>query len=268
MTISPSPSSTLKGYEGFIRTNPKSDKITARQFHHVEFYCGDSTTTYKRFMFGLGLDLIAKSDLSTGNSVHSSYVLQSGELRMMFTAPYFPLSTSLDTKDNNNIIVSTAALIDFNRDRAINFTSNHGLGVCAVCIEVDNVTASYNALLNNGGQSISTPTINIDNHGRGWTETAEVHLYGDVVLRLLNTDSFKGLFMSNFIDTPKKDTHSSGRFGLTRFDHIVGNLWSLEPKMTELINMTVFTFILHLYSIKLRLLLCLFIYIYLLKGFS
>jgi 4-hydroxyphenylpyruvate dioxygenase len=209
-------------------------------------------------MHGLGLDLLAKSDLSTGNSEHSSYVLQSGELRMMFTAPYFPLSTSLDTRNNNgNVTISTAAITDFSRDRALNFTSNHGLGVCAVCIEVDNVTASYDALLNNGGRGIVEPTTSMDSNGRGWTETAEVHLYGDVVLRLLNTDNFKGLFMSNFIDMPKKESNSLGRFGLTRFDHIVGNLWSLEPKMSELIKLTVF--LAYLYTIYLDIL-CLLLF--------
>ena len=66
----------MKGFEGFVRSNPLSDKISARNFHHVEFYCGDSTSSFKRFMAGLGMDLVAKSDLSTGNSAHASYLIQ------------------------------------------------------------------------------------------------------------------------------------------------------------------------------------------------
>ena len=65
-----------KGFEGFVRTNPLSDKIPARNFHHVEFYCGDSTSSYKRFMAGLGMELVSKSDLSSGNAAHASYLLQ------------------------------------------------------------------------------------------------------------------------------------------------------------------------------------------------
>lgn len=71
-----SASTDLKGFEGFVRSNPLSDKISARNFHHVEFYCGDSTSSFKRFMAGLGMDLVAKSDLSTGNSAHASYLIQ------------------------------------------------------------------------------------------------------------------------------------------------------------------------------------------------
>lgn len=33
-----------------------------KKFHHVEFYCGDATATASRFMFGLGMNLVAKSD--------------------------------------------------------------------------------------------------------------------------------------------------------------------------------------------------------------
>ena len=69
-------STGLSGVEGFVRTNPLSDKFPARNFHHVEFFCGDSTSVFKRFMAGLGMELVAKSDLSSGNAAHASYLLQ------------------------------------------------------------------------------------------------------------------------------------------------------------------------------------------------
>lgn len=52
------------------------DKLDAIKFHHIEFYCGDAVTTYKRFQLGLGAKLVAKSDQSTGNNIYASYVLQ------------------------------------------------------------------------------------------------------------------------------------------------------------------------------------------------
>ena len=39
-------------------------------------------------MWGLGMHMVAKSDLSTGNQHYASYVLQSKELVFTFTAPY------------------------------------------------------------------------------------------------------------------------------------------------------------------------------------
>lgn len=40
---------------------------------HTAFACG-------RFSWGLGMTVVAKSDLSTGNSLFASYVLQSHDL--------------------------------------------------------------------------------------------------------------------------------------------------------------------------------------------
>ncbi|CAM9725002.1 unnamed protein product, partial [Ectocarpus sp. 8 AP-2014] len=58
------------------------------KFHHVEFYCGDATAAASRFVWGLGMKLVAKSDQSTGNAQHASYVVQSNDLRFVCTAPY------------------------------------------------------------------------------------------------------------------------------------------------------------------------------------
>lgn len=33
-----------------------------KNFHHVEFYCGDATAAASRFVWGLGMKLVAKSD--------------------------------------------------------------------------------------------------------------------------------------------------------------------------------------------------------------
>lgn len=44
--------------------------------------------TIRRFQYGLGMTLVAKSDQSTGNEVFASYALKSGDLVFAFTAPY------------------------------------------------------------------------------------------------------------------------------------------------------------------------------------
>jgi 4-hydroxyphenylpyruvate dioxygenase len=38
----------LVGYDNFKRSNPRSDRFTVHRFHHIEFWCGDATNTYKR----------------------------------------------------------------------------------------------------------------------------------------------------------------------------------------------------------------------------
>lgn len=214
----------------------EEDKINAIKFHHVEFYCGDATSTYKRFMLGLGMDVIAKSDLSTGNNIHASYALSSGQMTMLFTAPYTTLSSSL----------SSSPLPGFDCSKASDFFVKHGLGVKAVCIEVKDVYQAHAAVVSNKGKSVLSPQrIDDDDKAKGYIDVAEVSLYGDVVLRLVNTSGFKGKFLPNFDDTKKlvnsnSNADDDNSYGLSRFDHIVGNLWELEPAMSALKQMTGF----------------------------
>ncbi len=41
----------LVGHSNFKRHNPRSDRFEAQKFDHVEFWCGDATTTSKRHVF-------------------------------------------------------------------------------------------------------------------------------------------------------------------------------------------------------------------------
>ena len=217
---------SLKGYEGFIRSNPYSDKISVDRFHHVEFYSGDSTNTYKRFMISLGLELVAKSDYSTGNINHASYVLQSEDLMMLFTAPY---------SNDNNSVLPTNCLPGFDSEVANDFFFKHGLGVRAIGVAVSNVNKSHEILVENGAETVLSPTSISDQHGQ--VCISEIKLYGDVVLRLIENISYKGHFLPNFQDL--KCNKKIGRYGINRFDHIVGNVWSLRDNMERIKRMTV-----------------------------
>lgn len=50
-------------------------------FHHVELWCGDASSAWRRFAHGLGMRLVALSDQSTGNGVCASYVLRRARAR-------------------------------------------------------------------------------------------------------------------------------------------------------------------------------------------
>jgi 4-hydroxyphenylpyruvate dioxygenase len=265
----------LQGFDSFTRTNPMSDKISASRFHHVEYYCGDATTTYKRFTLGLGMKLISKSDLSTGNSESASYVIQSGELTMCFTAPYQCYTDDSQDMDKDkdkdkdesddkgdSLTGPVDALVDtlskpfpgFDTGTAAAFFRKHGLGVRAIAIEVANVQQCWETMLKEGGVSIKEPTIVMhqadtenatSNKARpnGFAKYAEVALYGDVVLRLVETDGFQGAFWPNFQDVnePLPELLApSGDYGLHRFDHVVGNLFDLTAGRERIRKMTGF----------------------------
>ncbi|OIT01325.1 PREDICTED: 4-hydroxyphenylpyruvate dioxygenase [Nicotiana attenuata] len=208
----------LVGFKNFIRTNPRSDFFSVKSFHHIEFWCGDATNTARRFSWSLGMPIAAKSDLSTGNSVHASYLLRpvSGSLQFLFTAPYSP---SISTP-------SSAAIPSFSTSTHRSFTTTHGLGVRAVALEVENAYTAFSASVSRGAKPMFEP-VTIDEQ----VAMAEVHLYGDVVLRFVSylKDADNLVFLPGFEAMDETASYKELDYGIRRLDHAVGNVPELGP---------------------------------------
>ncbi|PHU17751.1 4-hydroxyphenylpyruvate dioxygenase [Capsicum chinense] len=208
----------LVGFKNFIRANPRSDFFSVKRFHHIEFWCGDATNTARRFSWSLGIPIAAKSDLSTGNSVHASYLLRpvSGALQFVFTAPY---SSSISTP-------SSAAIPSFSNSAHQDFTAAHGLGVRAVALEVENAYAAFSASVSRGAKPRLEP-VTIDER----VAVAEVHLYGDVVLRFVSylRDADSLIFLPGFEAMDEAASFKELDYGIRRLDHAVGNVLELGP---------------------------------------
>ncbi|GJM90301.1 hypothetical protein PR202_ga06568 [Eleusine coracana subsp. coracana] len=194
----------LVGHRRFVRSNPRTDRFHALSFHHVELWCTDAASAAGRFSFGLGAPLAARSDLSTGNSAHASLLLRSGSLAFLFTAPYA-----------RGVDAATASVPSFAAD--------HGLAVRAVAVRVADAADAFRASVAAGARPAFEPA----DLGLGF-RLAEVELYGDVVLRYVSyPDDDEGLpFLPGFEDVT---TPGALDYGLTRFDHIVGNVPDLAP---------------------------------------
>lgn len=117
----------VNAIESAVRPNPMTDLFSVQRFHHVEFWCSDATNTSHRFSWALGMPMIAKSDLSTGNTTHASYIIGSGELLFIFTAPYPATVTTTAT---------SASIPTFSPTACRAFTASHGLAVRSIAIEV------------------------------------------------------------------------------------------------------------------------------------
>lgn len=240
--------------EKIVRVNPMSDTSAVKQFHHIEFYCGDATNTYKRFLVGLGMELISKSDQSTGNTLHASYVLKSGEMNMIFTAPYSSTVGRNEAINDVTISSETGTLISpkdfgdfslpfpgFDKEKCSEFFNKHGFGVKSIAVEVSDVFDSYEVMIKNGAISCVPATKIIDRDEKlGFIDYAEIKLYGDVSLRLINSEGYTGRFLPNFKDVILSETKRKFDYGVQKFDHIVGNLWTLQPTMQHIQNITGF----------------------------
>ncbi|KAL9241301.1 hypothetical protein vseg_015427 [Gypsophila vaccaria] len=210
----------LVGYSKFVRVNPLSDRFSVKRFHHIEFYAGDATNVSRRFSWGLGMPIVAKSDLSTGNSVHSSYLLRSGELQFLFTSAYSPKMAD----------PSTATVPGFDAAGFNRFVASHGLGVRAVAVEVGDADAAFSISVAHGATPASYPRRLQHNGVGGVVVVSEVKLYGDVVLRYVsydNADREKTIFLPGFEPMDEKSSFPGLDFGIRRLDHAVGNVPAL-----------------------------------------
>lgn len=210
-----------------------SDKIEALKFHHVEFYTIDVTSTASYFINSLGLEVVSKCNISTGSEAHYCIMAQSGELRFLFTAP------GNGAEEDGKQILTSDCLPSYCPNKANLFLLKHGLAVHTVALETSDVSASFKTMVKNGARVVLEPTKSVDKNGSGCVDIAEVELYGDVKLRLINVANFKGQFMPNFKDE-HETKRSYGRYGIKRLDHIVGNVWDMNATANYIRNLTGF----------------------------
>ncbi|GMG98862.1 hypothetical protein Nepgr_000702 [Nepenthes gracilis] len=227
----------LTGFSNFVRQNPKSDRFAVKRFHHIEFWSPDATNCSRRFSWGLGMPIVAKSDLSTGNCIHASYLLRSGNLHFLFTAPYSPSISAADPTAAATACIPTFSFSTFNA-----FVASHGLAARAIAIEVEDAEIAFSTSVANGARPSSPPII-LDNR----VVLAEIHLYGDVVLRYIsyksrNPDSSNpnDWFLPNFAPMEEVSSSPALDFGIRRLDHAVGNVPELGTAVQYVKNFTGF----------------------------
>jgi 4-hydroxyphenylpyruvate dioxygenase len=199
---------------------PREDRLGTIDFHHVEFYVGDASTTARRFEVALGMPISCHSSLATGNDVCVTYGLEcrggrhengdddNGDddyvettdgVRFLFTAPLGRGGRSKTiasvATDADPTMMGTAPLPlpGYDPEYAREFVARHGMAVRAVGVEVTNATSAYDGAVTNGARGVLAPTVvrnfNEDGGegaGEGICLVAEVELYGDVVLRFVS----------------------------------------------------------------------------------
>lgn len=175
------------------------------------------------------MPIVAKSDLSTGNATHASYLLRSGDLNFLFTAPYSPSIASMDNLSHT----ATASIPTFNHETSRGFSAKHGLAVRAIAIEVDDAELAFTTSVAHGAKPSASPVL-LDNRA----VVAEVHLYGDVVLRYVSygnsesDDSDPGSWFLPKFEVVEAASSFPVDYGIRRLDHAVGNV----PELAQVVN--------------------------------
>ena len=204
----------------------------------VPLRCHDAITTASRFAVALGMQMVAKSDMTTGNSVYASYVLRSNDLVFVFSAPYGGGNedeTAEEVEQKRSNIPHSA----YDGESMMKFITKHGLAVKVVGVVVDDARDAHRKSLANGARHATYGT------GDGTKPPAEgiseVELYGDVVMRFVSESvAANGAFcLPRYEVVPVEPAGSEPLcYGLRRLDHAVGNVHDLLETVDYISNFT------------------------------
>lgn len=204
--MSAEPEFKLVGFGNFKRHNPRSDRFDVGRYDHLEFWCNDATNVARRFAVALGMQLVARSDLSTGNELYSSYVMKSNDIYFVITSPMGARGRELGG-------AGLATWENFDQELAYDLIKKHGPFVRQVGITVADAKKAHDECVANGGTSVLTPR-RLDHSEKGQVVVSEVSMYGDVVLRFVQRTGvekpFEGVFLPGYIDEPHRAENNYG----------------------------------------------------------
>ena len=172
----------------------EGDFLKLNNVDHVHFWVGNAKHAMHYWWKGFGFKPVAYSGLETGNRRFASYVLESGKIRFVVSAPYQPS----DEMSAHHLL--------------------HGDGVKIIALGVDDIAEAYAATIARGARVAWAPREEMDEYGE--LRTAAIHTYGEVLHVFVDRSSYGGPFAPGY--TPLNMEADSS--GLAAIDHIVGNV--------------------------------------------
>lgn len=173
----------------------EADFLKLKNVDHVHFWVGNAKQAMFYYWKGFGFKPIAYSGLETGNREYASYVLESGKIRLVVSAPYGPTSE----------IAAHQHL--------------HGDGVKTIALGVDDVEQAYKVTTERGAKSAWAPRTEKDEHGE--YRTAAIYTYGETLHVFVDRKDYQGAFAPGYKALPEMPFEPTG---LAAVDHIVGNV--------------------------------------------
>lgn len=172
----------------------EADHLKINSIDHLHIWVGNAKQAMYWWWKGFGFKPVAYSGLETGNRRFASYVLESGKVRLVVSAPYKPT----DEMAVHHLL--------------------HGDGVKVVALGVDNVDDAYQATTSRGAVSAWEPRDESDDSGT--LRTAAIRTYGETLHVFVDRSRYEGVFAPTYraLDLPADSA------GLAAVDHIVGNV--------------------------------------------
>jgi len=200
-----------------------TDPLSLRRIDHVRFFVGNARQSAYFYRNAFGFDVAAYAGLETGVRHEAGYVLRQGEITFVLASPL-----RADHPENHRLLI-------------------HGDGVQDIAFEVEDVNATYEAVIARGAQGVTPPTLLEDEYGV--YEYATIRTYGDTTHSFVNRDRYRGIFAPGYkpLEPDRYSRSTLHPVGLKSIDHIVGNVE--EGKMDEWVrfyqNVLGFTQLIH-----------------------
>jgi 4-hydroxyphenylpyruvate dioxygenase len=172
----------------------EGDFLRLKGIDHLHFWVGNAKHALYYWWKAFGFRPVAYSGLETGNRQFASYVLESGKIRFVVSAPYGP-----------------------SHEMAAHHLL-HGDGVKVIALAVDDVGAAHRETTARGAQSAWGPREESDDHGV--LRTAAIRAYGEVLHVFVDRGDYNGAFAPGY----RAIEHSAEATGLVAIDHVVGNV--------------------------------------------
>ena len=172
----------------------EADFLQIKAIDHVHWWVGNAKQAMYYWWKAFGFKPVAYSGLETGNREFASYVLESGKIRFVISAPYEPSSA-----------IAAHHMV-------------HGDGVKMIALTVDDVAQAFEATTSRGGVAARAPREESDEHGT--LRTSAIRAYGEVLHVFVDRSDYRGPFAPTYqpLDLPAEPT------GLAAIDHMVGNV--------------------------------------------
>jgi 4-hydroxyphenylpyruvate dioxygenase len=164
----------------------------------VVMWVGNARSSAAFFMGTFGFSCVAYSGPETGVRNKASYVLSNGDIRL----------------------VIEGALVD--ADPIADHHRRHGDGVKYLCFQVADVDAAYHSLVARGAVALRAPWTESDAHGS--VRYAAIATYGETVHLLVDRSDYQGVWGPGYTDNNLPTVPHGPTTGLTKIDHIVGNV--------------------------------------------
>ncbi len=173
----------------------EADFLKIKSLDHVHFYVGNAKHAMYYWWKAFGFTPVAYSGLETGNREFASYVLESGQARLVVSAAYGPSSP-----------LAAHHMV-------------HGDGVKVIAMEVDDVEQAWQETTKRGAKSAWNPREEKDDYGI--YRTSAIYTYGETLHVFVDRADYKGPFAPTYRPIKDKPAQSTG---LAAIDHIVGNV--------------------------------------------